>query len=154
MVLLLRQNWVLIATLLVFATPATARECLSSAAAVRAEHGVSTWAGWTVRNAEHKGQKCWFASARREVVHSDVGQRRQRPTRFERNDAVPAPSVARAEVTTADVMRIGFELRWRRALSERLNEWWTSIYGQVSVSPRTVPTFNERYAGFIPKEEI
>src|SRR6266436_7894695 len=44
-----------------FLLPAVARaECLSSARAVRAEHGISAWSTW--RNIE--GRKCWFEGER------------------------------------------------------------------------------------------
>lgn len=102
---------------------ADASECLPSAAAVRAEHGVKAWSGWSDHISGHDGERCYFLSKRKEVMRSEQPPRVNRGAQ-RKHDARPV-SATRAESPASAMLRIANELRWRRALRERIEEWFT-----------------------------
>jgi hypothetical protein len=52
-------------TVTAFSTTATAGECLSSPAQVRAVHGVTSWSGWSRQVSGHKGELCYYIVVRK-----------------------------------------------------------------------------------------
>lgn len=111
---------------ILFSYLADASECLPSAAAVRVEHGVKAWSGWSDHISGHDGERCYFLSKRKEVMQNaraaQKGRPKSNPTRTV--DARPV-SATRAESPASAMLRIANELRWRRALKERIEEWFT-----------------------------
>jgi hypothetical protein len=144
--------WVLLAFLMLLGLllsvyPADARECLSSAAAVRSEHGAKAWAGWSRHVSGHEGQKCYFKS--------DSHEARVREPKRAMAAIDPPPKIVPVdtpqELHHKILILASDMIKQRRALSEfheRL-EWFLAP-PQLRIYVAEKPTFAERFASAFP----
>jgi hypothetical protein len=99
-------------------------QCLPSAAAVREQYPGS-WASWTTRAANHKGERCWFPVARENRSHHVEAALRQAAHALMRKEAKRQEQVEQAATgktreeapvaLTADMNGLGWSFRTRSA---------------------------------------